>query len=311
MAKASMQIFLARTKGFCAGVARAVDIVEQALTKYGSPLYVYHEIVHNTAVVNDLKSRGVIFVDDISAVPPEARLIFSAHGVSPAVVQTTRDKALKTIDATCPLVTKVHNEAVRFSDEGLPVILIGHKGHEEVLGTSGYVDASRLHIVQNESDIEKLDIPAHQKTAFITQTTLSVDETRELILKLRARFPRLTGPAKDDICYATQNRQDAVKELAAFADMIIICGSPNSSNSNRLREKGEQMGITSVIVDNAGELDLKVIEGKNNIGISSGASVPMHLVDEIVEKITRAFPGTTVKTFDNPEKNIIFPRPAI
>jgi len=306
-----MQILLARTKGFCAGVARAIDIVEQALDKYGSPLYVYHEIVHNTAVVNNLKTRGVIFVDTIDTVPSGARLVFSAHGVSPAIVSETIAKNLKTIDATCPLVTKVHNEAVRFSDEGLNVVLIGHKGHEEVLGTAGYVVPERLHIVQNETDIEKLQIPPNQKIAFITQTTLSVDETRELILKLRARFPRLTGPTKDDICYATQNRQDAVKELAQFSDIIIICGSPNSSNSNRLREKGEQLGIQSIIVDNADSLDLNLLTDKMNVGISSGASVPMHLVDEIVQKIQTGFPDTSIKTFDNPEKNIVFPRPAI
>ncbi len=306
-----MQIFLARTQGFCAGVARAIDIVEQALARYGSPLYVYHEIVHNTAVVNDLKGRGIIFVDNIDAVPDGARLIFSAHGVAPAIIHQTRVKQLKTIDATCPLVTKVHDEAVRFSTDGLDVILIGHKGHEEVEGTAGHVTAGRLHIVQNAGDIEKLDIPAHRKVAFITQTTLSLDETRELILRLRARFPRLTGPAKDDICYATQNRQDSVKELAGICDIIIICGSPNSSNSNRLREKGEQLGIQSIIVDNANELDPAILKGKQNVGISSGASVPRHLVEDIVHQIRKAFPEAVIKTFDNPEKNIIFPRPEI
>lgn len=306
-----MQIFLARTQGFCAGVARAIDIVEQALSRYGSPLYVYHEIVHNTAVVNDLKGRGIIFVDDLALVPDHSRLIFSAHGVSPAIVSLAQTKHLQTIDATCPLVTKVHLEAVRFSDENLDVILIGHKGHEEVEGTAGYVEPNHLHIVQNAADIEKLDIPAHRKIAFITQTTLSIDETRELVLKLRARFPRLTGPAKDNICYATQNRQDSVKELAGLCDIIIICGSPKSSNSNRLREKGEQLGILSVIVDNADELDMALLKNKNNIGISSGASVPRHLVEAIVRRIQETFTGTTVKTFDNPEKNILFPRPKI
>lgn len=306
-----MQIFLARTQGFCAGVARAIDIVEQALGRYGSPLYVFHEIVHNTAVVNGLKARGVIFINDLDSVPNGARLIFSAHGVSPAITQQATAKRLKTIDATCPLVTKVHHEAVRFSQEGLDVILIGHKGHEEVVGTAGYVTGDRLHIVQNAADIEKLTIPPHRKIAFITQTTLSLDETRELILKLRARFPHLTGPAKDDICYATQNRQDSVKELAELCDYIIICGSPNSSNSNRLREKGEQLGIPSIIVDNGCELDLERLRDHAKIGISSGASVPRHLVDDIVRQIQQRFPGTLVSTFDNPEKNIIFPRPEI
>lgn len=306
-----MQIFLARTQGFCAGVARAIDIVEQTLAKYGTPLYVYHEIVHNTAVVDGLKARGVVFVDSLVAVPDKARLIFSAHGISPDIVDQAATKQLKTIDATCPLVTMVHEQAVRFSDEGLNVVLIGHKGHEEVVGTAGHVSPQRLHIVQNAADIEKLTIPAHQKVAFITQTTLSIDETRELILKLRARFPRLTGPLKDNICYATQNRQDAVKELATLCEIIIICGSPKSSNSNRLREKGEQLNVKSIIVDNAAELDLALLQGKNTVGISSGASVPRHLVDDIVQKIQHAFPHTTITTFDNPEKNVIFPRPTI
>ncbi|MBF0387881.1 MAG: 4-hydroxy-3-methylbut-2-enyl diphosphate reductase [Candidatus Omnitrophica bacterium] len=306
-----MQIFLARTQGFCAGVARAIDIVEQTLKRYGSPLYVYHEIVHNTAVVKDLKARGVIFTNNLSDVPAGARLIFSAHGVSPAITRQAQEKKLLTIDATCPLVTKVHNEAVRFSNEGLDVVLLGHKGHEEVEGTAGYVAAKNLHIVQNAADIESLVIPAHRKVAFITQTTLSLDETRELVLKLRARFPRLTGPAKDDICYATQNRQDSVKELAGLCDIIIICGSPNSSNSNRLREQGQRLKVPSLIVDSADELLLTDLENKQNIGISSGASVPRHLVDGIIFKIQQAFPGTTVQTFDNPEKDIIFPRPEI
>lgn len=306
-----MQIFLARTQGFCAGVARAIEIVERALKAYGTPLYVFHEIVHNTSVVSSFKSRGVVFVDDITSVPDGSRIIFSAHGISPAIMEQARNKKLQTIDATCPLVTKVHREAVQFSQNDMNVILIGHKGHEEVVGTSGHVKPNLLHIVSNADDIEKLDLPPHEKIAFITQTTLSVDDTRELILKLRAKFPRLTGPTRDDICYATQNRQDAIKELAKLCDMIIICGSPNSSNSNRLREKGEQLGIESIIVDHAKGLNMTLLNGKKNIGISSGASVPRHLVDGIVEKICAAFPGTDIKTFDNPEENIIFPLPRI
>ena len=306
-----MQIFLARTQGFCAGVARAIEIVERALKTHGTPLYVFHEIVHNTSVVNSFKSRGVVFVDDITSVPDRSRIIFSAHGISPAIMAGAKNKGLQTIDATCPLVTKVHQEAAHFSDDDIDVILIGHKGHEEVVGTSGYVKPGLLHIVSNAKDIEKLDLPAHKKVAFITQTTLSVDDTRELILKLRAKFPRLTGPLRDDICYATQNRQDAIKELVRTCDMIIICGSPNSSNSNRLREKGEQLGVTSIIVDQARDLDIALLNGKGNIGISSGASVPRHLVDGIVARICAAFPETVIKTFDNPEENIIFPLPRI
>jgi len=306
-----MQIFLARTQGFCAGVARAIEIVERALKAYGTPLYVFHEIVHNTSVVNSFKSRGVIFADDITVIPDGSRIIFSAHGISPLILEEASRRKLQTIDATCPLVTKVHQEASQFSQGDIDVILIGHKGHEEVVGTSGYVKPDLLHIVSNADDIERLDLPAHKKIAFITQTTLSVDDTRELILKLRAKFPRLTGPMRDDICYATQNRQDAIKELSKTCDMIVICGSPNSSNSNRLREKGEQLGVTSIIVDQSKDLDMSLLKDKKNIGISSGASVPRHLVDEIVEKICTAFPGTDIKTFDNPEENIIFPLPRI
>jgi 4-hydroxy-3-methylbut-2-enyl diphosphate reductase len=309
-----MQIFLARTQGFCAGVARAIEIVERALKSYGTPLYVFHEIVHNTSVVNSFISRGVIFVDNITSVPEGSRIIFSAHGVSPAILNEASKKKLETMDATCPLVTKVHQEAVQFSNSNIDVILIGHKGHEEVVGTSGYVKPELLHIVSHADDIAKLDIPPHKKVAFITQTTLSVDDTRELILKLRAKFPRLTGPMRDDICYATQNRQDAIKELAKICapdGMIIICGSSNSSNSNRLREKGEQLGVPSIIVDHAKDLDLNLLKNRNNIGISSGASVPRHLVDEIVNKICTAFPDTKLNTFDNPEENIIFPLPRI
>lgn len=306
-----MRILLARTQGFCAGVARAIETVERALSIYGTPLYIFHEIVHNTAVVESFRSRGVCFVDDIEQVPDGNRVIFSAHGVPPSVVNRAAAKKLLTIDATCPLVTRVHQEAVRFSDKGMDVILIGHKGHEEVAGTAGHVNPDLLHIIQKKEDVEKLDIPSHKMIGFITQTTLSVDDTREIILKLRARFPRLTGPAKDNICYATQNRQDAIKELAEKCDLILICGSPNSSNSNRLREKGEQLGIESHIIDDARELNLKILENKKAVGISSGASVPRHIVEEVIAAIRGRFPGTSVETFDNPEKNIHFPLPSL
>lgn len=306
-----MQIFLARTQGFCAGVARAIETVEQALASYGSPLYVFHEIVHNTWVVKDFRSRGVIFVDDIDIVPDGERVIFSAHGVAPDIIERAAQKHLRTIDATCPLVTKVHLEAIRLSQQDLDVVLIGHNGHEEVVGTAGRVKPELLHIIQNKEDIEKLDIPAHKKIGFITQTTLSVDDTRELILKLRARFPRLTGPSKNDICYATQNRQDAVKELAGICDKIIICGSRNSSNSNRLREQGELLGKPSNIIDSAEELDTSLLHETDCIGISSGASVPQPIVDSVVQKLLSAFPTATVTAFNNPEKNTTFPLPKI
>ncbi|MFH0753060.1 MAG: 4-hydroxy-3-methylbut-2-enyl diphosphate reductase [Candidatus Omnitrophota bacterium] len=306
-----MQIFLARTQGFCAGVARAIDIVHRALAVYGTPLYVYHEIVHNTSVVNDFKSQGVIFIDTLDDAPDKSRIIFSAHGVSPAILTRADQKELLTIDATCPLVTKVHQEAEKFSSENIDVILIGHHGHEEVVGTSGHVKPELLHIISSAEDISQLDIPAHKKVAFITQTTLSVDDTRELILKLRARFPRLTGPVRSDICYATQNRQDAIKELVLLCDFIIIAGSPNSSNSNRLREKSEQLGVKSIIVDNADELDTSILRQKSNVGLSSGASVPRFLVDEIIMKIRKDYPDATLTSFDNPEETIAFPLPRI
>jgi 4-hydroxy-3-methylbut-2-enyl diphosphate reductase len=306
-----MQIFLARTQGFCAGVARAIEIVEQTLERYGTPLYVFHEIVHNTTVVNNFKTKGVIFVDDITLIPLCSRVIFSAHGVPPALITMATDRGLKMIDATCPLVMKVHNEAIRYSQDGVDVVLIGHKGHEEVVGTAGYVKPELLHFVQNAADIDNLLISAHKRVAFITQTTLSVDDTRELILKLRARYPRLIGPVKDDICYATQNRQDAIQELANLCDVIIICGSKNSSNSNRLREKGEQLGRKSYIIDNAQELDVSWLSGCQKLGISSGASVPREIVEDVVKKIREHFPGTPVQLFDNPEDNIVFPLPKI
>lgn len=306
-----MEIYLAKTQGFCAGVSFAVDIVEQALRKYGAPLYVYHEIVHNTYVVNDFRNRGVIFVEDLRDVPQGRRVIFSAHGVPPAVIHAAKNRKLKYVDATCPLVTKVHNEATKFSAQRRTTVLIGHKGHQELIGTAGYVDPDLLYIIEDETDIENLGIDSGTGAAFITQTTLSVDETTAIIGKLRKKFPHLIGPPRSDLCYATQNRQDAVKDLAQMCDIIIICGSPKSSNSNRLRETGEKQGVPSHIIDSAEELDLKLLHGKAKIGISSGASVPRVIVDRLVERIQEHFPGTRVHTFENPEKNIVFALPKI
>ncbi len=306
-----MEIYLARTQGFCAGVASAVEIVDQALEKYGTPLYVFHEIVHNTFVVQDFKRRGVIFVEDVNEVPQGSIVIFSAHGVAPNVIETAKERNLRYIDATCPLVTKVHKEAVSFSSKETPTILIGHKGHQELVGTSGYVNPDLLYIVEDEADVEALNIDPDHPVAYLTQTTLSVDETEGIIYQLRQKFPRLIGPKRADICYATQNRQDAVKELAKMCDVIVICGSPSSSNSNRLRETGERQGVPSYIIDTAQELDMSVLQDKNKIGISSGASVPRHIVDELVERIKTCFPATNVISFPNPEKNIVFPLPAI
>lgn len=302
-----MEIFLAKTQGFCAGVASAIDIVELALKTYGTPLYVYHDIVHNTSVVNDMKNRGVIFVEDLNEVPEGSRIIFSAHGIPPELIPQAKSRHLKFVDATCPLVTKVHKEAVKFSAQNIETVLIGHVGHQELVGTSGYVHPDLLHIVENEKDVEKLNIDSSKTVAYITQTTLSVDETKGIIEKLKQKFPKLIGPPRSDICYATQNRQDAVKDLAQICDVIIICGSPHSSNSNRLRETGQHLGVTSYIVDTAKELDISMLKGKSRIGLSSGASVPRYLVDEIINKIKSFYPSTIVHEFKNPEKNIVFP----
>ena len=306
-----MEIFLARTQGFCAGVASAVEIVDQSLEKYGAPLYVYHEIVHNTYVVADFKKRGVVFVESIDEVPSGARIIFSAHGIPPLVIEDAKKRGLKFVDATCPLVTKVHKEAIKFSEKKHEIILIGHKGHQELTGTAGYVDQDLLHIIETEKDVDSLDISPDEEVAYLTQTTLSVDETAGIINKLKAKFPRLIAPLRADICYATQNRQDAVKDLAKICDIIIICGSPNSSNSNRLRETGANEGVESYIIDRAEEFDIKLLAGKKKIGISSGASVPRWIVDELVDAIKNSHPGAVVHSFDNPEKNIVFPIPAI
>ena len=306
-----MDIYLAKTQGFCAGVAFAVDIVDQALQHYGPPLYVYHEIVHNTYVVNGFRNKGAIFVETIDEVPVGSRIIFSAHGVPPSVIQKARERKLKFVDATCPLVTKVHNEAVKFSSKHYETILIGHRGHQELIGTAGYVDPKLLHIVETEKDIDQLTIDPQAPVSYITQTTLSVDDTTAMIEKLKKKFPKLVAPPRSDLCYATQNRQDAVKELAKFCDVIIICGSPNSSNSNRLRETGEKAGTPSYIIDNVHEFDMGLLKNRDKIGISSGASVPTIIVDELVGKIKEYDPQAVVHTFENPEKNIVFALPEV
>ncbi len=289
-----MEIYLAKTQGFCAGVAFAVDIVDQALEKYGAPLYVYHEIVHNTYVVDGFRKKGVIFVEDINEVPEGQRVIFSAHGVPPSVLEAAEARKLKYVDATCPLVTKVHNEAVKFSEQKYETVLIGHKGHQELIGTSGYVNPELLHIIEDEEDIDKLKIDPKASVAYITQTTLSVDDTTNMINKLKLKFSNMNAPPRSDLCYATQNRQDAVKDLAAICDVIIICGSPNSSNSNRLMETGEKNGAASYIIDTADELDMSAIAGVEKIGISSGASVPRIIVDQLVARIKNEYPDAVV-----------------
>lgn len=306
-----MEIILSPSQGFCAGVTYAIAIVEQALKTYGPPLYVYHEIVHNTFVVNDLRQRGVIFTEDIEAVPPGARLIFSAHGVPPRIVEQASRKQLIVIDATCPLVKKVHHEAERFSKLDFHVVLIGHRGHQEMIGTAGYVQPELLHIIQSEKELAALNIPAGSPIVYLTQTTLSIDETRALIDQLKAKFPQAQGPAREDICYATQKRQDAVKTLAKQVEMIIVCGSSNSSNSNRLRETALRAGVEAVIIDNAGELDFGLLEGKSRIGISSGASVPRKIVDDLIQKILQTYPASVVHGKINEDERPYFPLPRI
>lgn len=306
-----MEVYLAKTQGFCAGVTYAIDIVTRTLQKYGAPIYVYHEIVHNTYVVNGFRKEGVIFVEDINDIPEGARVVFSAHGVPPKVIETAKARNLQFIDATCPLVKKVHNEALKFSQMKCETILIGHKGHQELVGTEGYIDPGLLHIVEDKADIDALDIDPQAKVAYLTQTTLSVDDTKVMIEELRCKFKNLMEPPRSDLCFATQNRQDAVKDLAAICDIIIICGSPNSSNSNRLRETGEKIGTVSYIIDSADELDMSILNTNNKVGISSGASVPRVIVDQLVEKIKKEFPGTIVHAFENPERNIVFALPKV
>lgn len=293
-----MEIYLARTQGFCSGVANAVQIVENALKQYGPPIHVYHEIVHNTYVVNDFRNRGVVFVDDIDAVPVGERIIFSAHGVPPAIRQKAKQRRLTVIGASCPLVKKIHTEAKRYSENNYEVILIGHRNHQEMIGTAGHIHPDRRHIIETENDVDTLTIDPETPVAYLTQTTLSVDETRVIIARLKQKFPNLIEPSRSDICYATQKRQDAVKELAKIVDIILVCGSPSSSNSNRLRETGEKAGITSYLIDSAEEIDRSILSGVSKVGISSGASVPRCIVDGVIAKIRKWFPGTPVHTFD-------------
>ena len=307
----SKKIFLARIQGFCSGVSTAMEIVERALDKYGTPLFVYHEIVHNTFVVDQFRQKGVVFVEDLSDVPRGSRVIFSAHGIAPRIIQLAEQRGLKYIDATCPLVKKVHREAVKFSNEGRHVILIGHKGHQEMIGTAGHINPQLLHVIQNAADVKALPLAPETPVAYVTQTTLSIDDAYEIIDELTKRFKDVRGPAKKDICYATQNRQEAVKELARYCDVIIICGSPNSSNSNRLRETGRRAGVPSYMIDRAGELDFRCLKGKQTIGISSGASVPHDIVDELTQMISRRYPGTTVELLGESNEPRTFPLPKI
>ena len=306
-----MEIELAHTQGFCAGVAMAIDVVEEALKKYGTPLYVRHHIVHNHSVIEDFEKKGVVFVEELDDVPDNQTVIFSAHGVGPKVYEEAEERGLRFIDSTCPLVTKVHREANRFSQRNIHTVLIGHKGHQELIGTSGHVNPDLLHIIEDESDVENLDIPENEQIGYLTQTTLSVSDTSSIIRALKKKFPHIQGAPKAQICYATQNRQDAVLELTETCDVIIICGSPHSSNSNRLKERAANQNIPSYIIDTVKELKIEWLDNKKRVGISSGASVPQSVVSDVVDAIKNSYPEAPVFQKPTIEKDINFPLPTI
>ena len=306
-----MKIKLANPRGFCAGVDRAIDIVNRALDLFEPPIYVRHEVVHNKFVVNGLCDRGAIFVDELDEVPDDNIVIFSAHGVSQAVRKNAADRGLKVFDATCPLVTKVHMEVSRYSADGSECILIGHKGHPEVEGTMGQYDYSNggnIYLVEDEEDVAQLEVKNPKALYYVTQTTLSMDDTAKVIQALRAKFEHIEGPRKDDICYATQNRQDAVKTLAAECQLLLVVGSPNSSNSNRLRELGERMGAKAFLIDNAEEIQKEWLDGVEQVGITAGASAPEVLVQSVMNKLVE-WGGDTPEELQGQEENVVFSLP--
>ncbi|WP_079229819.1 4-hydroxy-3-methylbut-2-enyl diphosphate reductase [Pseudomonas putida] len=306
-----MQIKLANPRGFCAGVDRAIEIVNRALEVFGPPIYVRHEVVHNKFVVEDLRNRGAIFVEELDQVPDDVIVIFSAHGVSQAVRQEAAGRGLKVFDATCPLVTKVHIEVAKYSRDGRECILIGHEGHPEVEGTMGQYDPSNggaIYLVEDEDDVAQLQVNDPDHLAFVTQTTLSMDDTSRVIDALRARFPNIGGPRKDDICYATQNRQDAVKQLAGESDVLLVVGSPNSSNSNRLRELAERMGTPAYLIDGAEDMRRVWFEKAQRVGITAGASAPEVLVQGVIEQL-KAWGATGAEELDGRPENITFSMP--
>ncbi|MBW8364967.1 MAG: 4-hydroxy-3-methylbut-2-enyl diphosphate reductase [Rhizobium sp.] len=300
-------ILLANPRGFCAGVDRAIAIVERALEKFGAPIYVRHEVVHNTFVVNDLKAKGAIFVEELAEVPAGATVIFSAHGVSQAVRAEAEARGLNVFDATCPLVTKVHVEVSKMREKGFEIVMIGHRGHPEVEGTLGQSNGG-MYLVETPEDVASLQVCDPDKLAYVTQTTLSVDDAARVVDALRARFPNITGPKKDDICYATQNRQDAVKKLAAESDVVIVVGSPNSSNSNRLREVAENLGVPAYLVDGAADIDPAWVEGKQRVGISAGASAPEILVEAVIDRLKK-LGATEVAPLQGLQEKVNFPLP--
>ena len=307
----SKQIILANPRGFCAGVDRAIDIVERAIELFGAPIYVKHEVVHNKFVVDELRNKGAVFVEELSEIPDDTTVIFSAHGVSQAVRKEANERSLKVFDATCPLVTKVHMEVTRFSKAGHECILIGHVGHPEVEGTMGQFDESQggqMYLVEDVDDVNDLEINNPDHLSYVTQTTLSMDDTASVIDALRERFPNIQGPKKDDICYATQNRQDAVKKLAQESDLVLVVGSPNSSNSNRLKEVAERIGTEAYLIDNETEINKAWLEGKEKIGLTAGASAPAELVENVIAKL-REWGVKTIVNQDGKEENITFSLP--
>ena len=306
-----MDIVLANPRGFCAGVDRAIDIVNRALEVFGGPVYVRHEVVHNRHVVDELRTRGAVFVDELSEVPDDAIVIFSAHGVSLAVQEEAERRGLQVFDATCPLVTKVHVEVAAFSRAGRECVLIGHAGHPEVEGTMGRYDASNggeIYLVEDEDQVSALEVRDPSSLAFVTQTTLSVDDTARVIDALREKFPAIQGPRKDDICYATQNRQDAVKTLASEVDLVLVVGSTNSSNSNRLRELAERCGASAYLIDDASMINPQWLAGKQRIGVTAGASAPELLVQEVIDALQNRG-GLSVRDLEGREENITFSLP--
>jgi 4-hydroxy-3-methylbut-2-enyl diphosphate reductase len=306
-----MKIQLANPRGFCAGVDRAIEIVNRALEVFGAPVYVRHEVVHNRFVVDDLKNRGAIFVDELHEVPNDTLVIFSAHGVSRAVQDEAKSRGLKVFDATCPLVTKVHMEVLKYSREGKECILIGHQGHPEVEGTMGQYDTSQggaIYLVEDAEDVARLSVDNPEKLAYVTQTTLSVDDTARVIDALRTHFPKIQGPRKDDICYATQNRQDAVKGLAGQADLMLVVGSPNSSNSNRLRELAERMGTKAYLIDDQTQIQPVWLENAKSVAVTAGASAPEVLVQQVIERL-KALGANVCEEVNGREENIVFSMP--
>ena len=301
-------IMLANPRGFCAGVDRAISIVERALEEFGAPIYVRHEVVHNKFVVDNLREKGAVFIEDLADVPPGATLIYSAHGVSKAVQDEAAERGFRVFDATCPLVTKVHKEVARLDGQGYQVIMIGHAGHPEVEGTMGQLPEGAILLVETVADVAKLEVRNPEKLAHVSQTTLSVDETRDIIAALRERFPAIKSPHKEDICYATTNRQEAVKTLADECDIVIVVGSPNSSNSNRLREVAALRGVEAYMVDNASYLQREWFDGKKSVGVTAGASAPEVLVQEVIDTL-KSWGVSDLKQGQGTEESIVFVLP--